>query len=80
MRTTVLCASLLFAFLSAATGAAEAQCALPYQLTNGQPADATQVMADYSALSGCITNKRRQAEQTLCSTTPATGPWAGRGR
>ncbi|MEN3289374.1 MAG: hypothetical protein V7634_3674, partial [Bradyrhizobium sp.] len=57
MRTTVLCASLLFAFLSAATGAAEAQCALPYQLTNGQPADATQVMADYSALSGCIANQ-----------------------
>ncbi len=34
---------------------AEAQCtALPYQLTNGQTADATQVMANFNALLACI--------------------------
>ena len=31
-----------------------ALCALPYQITNGQPADATQLMANLSALSTCI--------------------------
>jgi hypothetical protein len=37
---------------------AEAQCpALPYQLTNGQAADATQVMADFNALIACINTK-----------------------
>src|SRR5262249_54731638 len=30
------------------------QCALPYQLTNGQTADATQVMANYNALVNCL--------------------------
>lgn len=34
-------------------GLVYAQCTLPYQLTNGQPADATQVMANFSALSSC---------------------------
>jgi hypothetical protein len=33
---------------------AAAQCALPYQLTNGQTADATQVMANFNALIGCF--------------------------
>ncbi|RWF42420.1 MAG: hypothetical protein EOS65_09105 [Mesorhizobium sp.] len=37
-----------------ASNAAQAQCTLPYQLTNGQPADATQVMANYNALIDCI--------------------------
>jgi hypothetical protein len=36
-------------------GPAAAQCpTLPYQLTNGQTADATQVMADYEALRTCL--------------------------
>lgn len=42
------CAAL--AFLVVGGGGARAQCALPYQLTNGQVADATQVMANYNAL------------------------------
>jgi hypothetical protein len=49
---TVICSALV------ATRLAVAQCpALPYQLANGQVADATQVMANFDALSGCITSK-----------------------
>jgi hypothetical protein len=39
----------------AGIGPAAAQCpALPYALTNGQTADATQVMANYEALRTCL--------------------------
>jgi len=38
-----------------AGSAAKAQCVLPYQLTNGQTADAAQVMANYNALLACLT-------------------------
>jgi len=35
--------------------AADAQCAaLPYTLSNGQPADATQVMANFNRLFNCV--------------------------
>lgn len=34
--------------------AAQAQCALPYTLTNGQPPDATKVMANFNALVSCF--------------------------
>jgi hypothetical protein len=48
--------SILFAVGAlAATTAARAQCVLPHALTNGQPADATQVMANYNALLACLT-------------------------
>jgi hypothetical protein len=33
-----------------------AQCALPYTIANGQPTDATQVMANFNALLACINN------------------------
>ena len=36
---------------------AAAQCVLPYQLTNGQLADATKVMADFSAVLNCFSLK-----------------------
>ncbi len=39
-----------------APGSAWAQCTLPYQLTNGQTADASEVMANYNALLDCINN------------------------
>jgi hypothetical protein len=35
-------------------GTAHAQCALPYTLTNGQPPDATKVMANFNALVSCF--------------------------
>jgi hypothetical protein len=49
----------IFAFMGVVVGGlrpAVAQCTLPYQLTNGQAADATQVMANFNALVSCITN------------------------
>jgi hypothetical protein len=48
--------SALCAFLVAllAASAARAQCTLPYALTNGQVADAAQVMANFNALADCL--------------------------
>lgn len=42
------------AFLGLSANGADAACTLPYQLTNGQVADATQVMANFNALVNCI--------------------------
>ena len=53
-RRIIHAASAALALLIASGSDVRAQCALPYQLTNGQPADATQVMANYSALLACI--------------------------
>lgn len=44
------------AVLGLGAGTAHAACALPYNLTNGQPADASQVMANFNALATCIDN------------------------
>lgn len=38
-------------------GMAAAQCVLPYQLTNGQTADASQVMANFNALIACLSSQ-----------------------
>jgi len=47
--------ALIAAFLiSAGLNAAQAQCTLPYTLTNGQPPDATKLMANFNALAGCL--------------------------
>jgi hypothetical protein len=40
----------------ATSSESQAACTLPYTLTNGQTADATQVMANLNALANCITN------------------------
>lgn len=53
-RLTVLVSALGSAFLLLGENAAVAQCTLPYQLTNGQVADATQVMANFNALVSCL--------------------------
>lgn len=37
---------------------AEAQCSLPYTLTNGQTTDASQVMANFNALLSCISGSQ----------------------
>ncbi|TCR67890.1 hypothetical protein [Rhizobium sp. BK376] len=44
------------AFIAALSlaGSAYAQCSVPYQLNNGQVADATQVMGDMNALADCV--------------------------
>lgn len=49
-----IAATALAAGLAVLPGAAFAQCAVPHVLTNGQVADATQVMANFNALAGCI--------------------------
>jgi len=45
-----------FAFVLTMSGieSAQAQCALPYTIANGQPADATKLMANFNALVGCL--------------------------
>jgi hypothetical protein len=47
---------LIAAFGAHLPGKAVAQCTLPHTLTNGTPADATQVMANYNALVTCLGN------------------------
>ena len=51
-KALALIASLPLALASASQ--AQAACALPYTITNGTPADATQVMANFNALADCI--------------------------
>jgi len=56
MRQKFVAAS-LFIFLGLCVGGiakAQATCTLPNTLTNGQVADATQVMANFNAVIGCI--------------------------
>jgi hypothetical protein len=50
LATIVTFVSLVFI----GAGTAQAQCTLPYALTNGQIADASQVMANFKALSDCL--------------------------
>jgi hypothetical protein len=52
IASLVVCPSLLLC----GSHPASAQCTLPYQLTNGQTADATQVMANFNALVTCLGN------------------------
>jgi hypothetical protein len=54
--TRKLFAALTALCLSASTGSA--QCTLPNQLTNGQNADAAQVMANFNAILNCSTRVR----------------------
>jgi hypothetical protein len=79
MRMNICRAALLFAMLSASAGSAEAQCALPFQLTNGQPADATQVMADYNALVACIGNQAPSGAANAVQTNAGNGSFGGVG-
>ena len=68
MRWTVHSAvtALSFLLLSSGITVAQAQCpALPNQLTNGQIADATQVMANFSALATCINTAPAGATNAL---------------
>ena len=54
-RISVLIAAAYFA-LFGATIAAEAQCLIPNHLSNGQPADAVQVMQNFDAVANCAEN------------------------
>lgn len=48
-RWPSIAAALLFLAIEA-----QAQCALPHTITNGQPADASKLMANFNALIGCL--------------------------
>jgi hypothetical protein len=68
----------IFTFMGLFAGAldfAMAQCTLPYQLTNGQVADATQVMADYNAILGCLSSGNLTVPPV--SSLSITGPGGG---
>src|SRR5262245_540343 len=56
MRLAHACLMILAPVLTAfgALASAQAQCALPYTLANGQPPDATKLMANFNALIACI--------------------------
>ncbi|MQA65949.1 MAG: hypothetical protein GEU76_08615 [Alphaproteobacteria bacterium] len=54
---TTLVSTLALAALLLTTPKASAQCSVPNTLTNGQLADATQVMANFNALSDCKVDK-----------------------
>jgi hypothetical protein len=54
LRQTLCLVPILCLGAFASSKSAVAQCVLPHQLTNGQPADATQVMANYNALLDCV--------------------------
>jgi hypothetical protein len=56
-QTQVLVLVLGLAFLGLFNASARADCTLPHQLTNGQVADATQVMANYDALVNCLSSQ-----------------------
>lgn len=58
-------ASLVLAILLIGSQGALAQCTLPNQLTNGQTADATQVMANFNALVACLSNAPAGAANAL---------------
>lgn len=47
-------AFIAFAATLSTAGLARSECALPHVLTNGQPADANSVMANFNELVGCI--------------------------
>jgi microcystin-dependent protein len=55
--------ALLFC-LFASPAAAGVSCTLPFQLTNGTLADATQVMANYNALTACLLNAAQAGANT----------------
>jgi hypothetical protein len=51
-------------FFWTAPALANVPCSLPYTLTNGTTADATQVMANYNALVACLANAAAQGANT----------------
>jgi hypothetical protein len=69
----------VLALLCMAGGSARAQCALPYQLTNGQVADATQVMANYNALLACLNNAAPAGSNNALQYNAGSGAFGGVG-
>jgi hypothetical protein len=59
--------------------AANATCTLPYQLTNGQTADATQVMANLNALTTCLANAAPGGSTNAVQFNNGSGTFGGAG-
>ena len=75
MQKLLLLAALLF--LPASPALAGVSCTLPFTLTNGTPADATQVMANYNALVACLGNAATAGINTdITALTGLTTPLA----
>lgn len=53
-KIIVAAIGLLISLATMSLEQAKAQCALPYTLANGQVSDATQVMANFNAVVGCL--------------------------
>lgn len=69
-RNPALLSIIAVIFFLLRTGAASAQCTVPNQLTNGQTADATQVMGNFNAVINCM-------ESPTASNFQYSGPGGG---
>lgn len=76
---TVTMMLVLLASTSFYVGNAAAQCTLPFQLTNGQTADATQVMANFTALLNCINDAAPSGSNNAIQYKTGTGTVGGVG-
>lgn len=59
-------------FLTFGTGATWAQCVVPNQITNGQPADATKVMENFGAVADCAENPGPRPNAQISGPTGGT--------
>lgn len=67
------------ALISAAPKVAQAACTLPHQLTNGQTADATQVMANFNALVTCLNSLNPAGSTNAVQYNAGSGSFGGAG-
>lgn len=65
--------------MTAISTAADAQCPLPYQITNGQTADASQVMGDLNALATCVGNVSPGGSANALQYNSGSGSFGGIG-
>ncbi|NTJ65981.1 hypothetical protein G6M50_16995 [Agrobacterium rhizogenes] len=70
---------IIFLGAVAFAGTAFAQCTVPYQLNNGQVADATQVMGDVNALANCIEDAAPAGSQNTVQVNAGNGGFAAVG-
>lgn len=75
VASVAACGCLLLDCLSVA----QAQCALPHQLTNGQTADADQVMANFNALAACLGGMSPGGSTNSIQYNSGSGPLSGLG-
>jgi len=81
MRRLRILASMLACecLLLGSPGGAQAQCVLPNQLTNGQTADADEVMANFNALAACLNSMSPGGSTNSIQYNSGTGTLSGLG-